>query len=123
MDGQTMHVSADTMTMDGFADQLTGLLKMGGGNQTVVDMTGLKGNYQVAFDMSMADLMAVARAMGQDVPSAKASGGSSGIVQADDPGGSSVYSSVQKLGLKLEQRKSNVEQIVVDHAEKMPTEN
>jgi uncharacterized protein (TIGR03435 family) len=94
---------------------------MGGGNQTVVDMTGLKGNYQVAFDLSMADLMAAARAMGGDVPSPKDS--ASGIVEAEDPSGSSIYASVQKLGLKLDQRKANVEQIVVDHAEKMPTEN
>jgi uncharacterized protein (TIGR03435 family) len=122
MDAQGIHISADTMTMDGFADQLTGLMKMGGGNQTVVDMTGLKGNYQVAFDMSMADLMAAARAMGTDVPTTKEKG-AAGIVEADDPSGSTVYSSVQKLGLKLEQRKANLEQIVVDHAEKMPTEN
>jgi len=122
MDGQAMHISADTMTMDGFADQLTGLMKMGGGSQTVVDMTGLKGNYQVAFDMSMADLMAAARAMGADLPSNKEKG-AAGIAEADDPSGSSVYSSVQKLGLKLEPRKANVEQLVVDQAEKMPTEN
>jgi uncharacterized protein (TIGR03435 family) len=30
---------------------------------------------------------------------------------------------VQKLGLKLEKRKAAVEQIVIDHVEKTPTEN
>jgi uncharacterized protein (TIGR03435 family) len=35
----------------------------------------------------------------------------------------SAYSAVEKLGLKLEPRKAPVEQLVVDSAEKMPTEN
>jgi uncharacterized protein (TIGR03435 family) len=42
---------------------------------------------------------------------------------ASDPTGSSVFSSVQRLGLKLESRKAPVEQLMVDHLEKTPTEN
>jgi uncharacterized protein (TIGR03435 family) len=38
-------------------------------------------------------------------------------------GGATIYASVEKLGLKLEQRKAKVEQVVVDSAEKTPTEN
>jgi uncharacterized protein (TIGR03435 family) len=34
-----------------------------------------------------------------------------------------VTDAVQALGLKLESRKATVEQLVVDHAEKTPTEN
>jgi uncharacterized protein (TIGR03435 family) len=34
-----------------------------------------------------------------------------------------VTASVEKLGLKLEQRKAPVEQVVVDSMEKAPTEN
>ena len=42
-----------------------------------------------------------------------------------DPGGGGVTVSdaVEKLGLKLESRKASVEQLVVDSAEKTPTEN
>jgi uncharacterized protein (TIGR03435 family) len=43
---------------------------------------------------------------------------------ASDPGGSSsVFASVKKLGLKLEPRKAPVEQLVIDHLEKTPTED
>ncbi|MFZ0961971.1 MAG: TIGR03435 family protein, partial [Terriglobia bacterium] len=38
-------------------------------------------------------------------------------------GGSTVFASVKKLGLKLEPRKAPVEQLVIDHVEKTPTEN
>jgi uncharacterized protein (TIGR03435 family) len=42
---------------------------------------------------------------------------------ASDPSGAVVSASVEKLGLKLEPRKSPVESIVVDHLEKTPTDN
>jgi uncharacterized protein (TIGR03435 family) len=141
VDGMTLHMETDTMTMSGFADMLTGILQMGGtGGRTVIDKTGLKGNYQVAVDMSMADLIAAAQAQGLNLQGGGAAGGASGgaaggagsapapgtaAAQASDPGGggSSVYSSVEKLGLKLEPAKAPVEQIIVDSAQRSPTEN
>jgi uncharacterized protein (TIGR03435 family) len=90
----------------------------------VVDATGLTGHYEVPLNLSLADLMAMARAQGVAVPGGGAAGGS-GAAEASDPGGSgmSAYSAVEKLGLRLEPRKAPVEQLVVDSAEKMPTEN
>lgn len=131
MQNQAMHMESSTVTMSGFADMLTNMMMMGGTNgQQVVDMTGLKGNYQVALDVPLADLMAMvqqsAREMGISLPGAPASGGSDGqpASGASDPAGrSSVYTSVEKLGLKLEPRKAPVEQVVVDAVEKTPTEN
>ena len=132
MQSQTMTLESSRTTMAGFADMLTNMLRMGGGGgRQVVDMTGLKGNYQVAVEISMADLMAMARTMARDqgitMPMAPAGGGAAGaspVPAADDPGGgSSVFGSVKKLGLKLEPSKAKVEQIVVDHVEKTPTEN
>jgi uncharacterized protein (TIGR03435 family) len=132
MQTQTVHMESSSVTMTGFADQLTSLLQMGGGGgQQVVDMTELKGNYQVAVDVSLAELMAMvrekAREMGMNLPAAPASGGSGDNLPAsaatDPSGGSSVFASVEKLGLKLDQRKSKVEQVVIDSVEKTPTEN
>jgi uncharacterized protein (TIGR03435 family) len=124
---QTLHLESTMVTMDGFAEMLTNIMTMGGGGgKQVVDMTDLKGNYQVAVDVSLADLMAMMRAQGMNMPwgGGGAGGGGTGPAAASDPaGGSTVFESVQKLGLKLEQRKAKVEQVVVDHAEKTPTEN
>ena len=114
MDGQTLHMQASSVTMEGFADMLTSMLRMGGGGgRQVVDMTGLKGNYQVAIDLSIADLIANARAQGMDIPAppppprpASATSDNSAIPNASDPSGATIYASVEALGLKLENRKA-----------------
>jgi uncharacterized protein (TIGR03435 family) len=128
MQARTMTLESSTVTVAGFADMLTNVLQMGGGGgRQVVDMTDLKGNYQVALEISLADLMAMARAHGINVPAAPAGGGAadnSPASAASDPGGgSTVFASVKKLGLKLEPRQAKVEQLVIDHVEKTPTEN
>jgi uncharacterized protein (TIGR03435 family) len=113
--------------MDGLADMLNQVMQTGGGGATrqVVDMTGLKGNYQLAVELSIAELMATARAQGMSGPGSGGGGGdASAVPTASEPGGgSTVYSSVQALGLRLENRKAPIEQLIVDHAEKAPTEN
>jgi uncharacterized protein (TIGR03435 family) len=125
IDGQTLRIEASSITMEGFADMLTQLMQMGGtSGRQVVDMTGVKGNYQAAVEISIADLIAAARAQGVNVPGAGGSGDAAATATASEPsGGSTVYSSVQALGLKLENRKAPVEQLIVDHAEKTPTDN
>jgi uncharacterized protein (TIGR03435 family) len=128
MQAQMISLESSRVTMAGFADMLTRLMTMGGGEgRQVVDMTGLKGDYQVAVDISLADIMAMARAQGVNLPMPPASGGAAGAPsapEASDPGGgSSVFASVRKLGLKLEPRKAPVQQLVVDHVEKTPTED
>jgi uncharacterized protein (TIGR03435 family) len=124
-------MEASMITMSGFADMLTQFSQMGGGGgRQVVDMTELKGNYQVTVDIPLADLLNMARDMvrtaGIDMPGA--AGGAAATPSpadaASDPSGSStLFKAVQALGLKLEQRKSVVEQLVIDHVEKNPTEN
>ena len=112
-----LRVEGNNLTMQGFAEMLTRILQLGGGtSRQVVDMTDLTGNYQVAVNISLADLLAGARAQGMNIPTPPASPGALGnpaaTPEASDPGGgSSVYSSVQALGLKLEPRKATVEQL------------
>lgn len=129
MDTQSMmmHMSSTKTTMAALADTLTQMMtQMGGGTgREVLDMTGLKGNYEVTLEFSLADMMAAARAQGMDVPSGGGGAAPGGAAVASDPGGggSTVAASVDKLGLKLEPRKAPVEQIVVGSMEKTPTEN
>jgi uncharacterized protein (TIGR03435 family) len=118
---QVVQVDGTGISMAGFVDLLSQIMQIGGpASKLVVDQTGLTGHYEVSLTLSFADLMAAARAQGGDA------GGSAGAAgEASDPGGagSTVYASVEKLGLRLEPRKAVVKQLIVDHAEKTPTEN
>jgi uncharacterized protein (TIGR03435 family) len=86
-------------------------------------MTELKGNYQIALDLSMDDLRNAMKSVGVTVPAGALPGGDAKADEASDPGASSIFRSVQEMGLKLDPRKSPIELIVVDHLEKTPTEN
>jgi uncharacterized protein (TIGR03435 family) len=125
---QSMILESSKVTMAGFADMLTSMLQMGGrGGRQVVDKTGLKGNYQVAVEIPLADLRAMARSQGINPPMAPPNSGAEGSSPAwtasEPAGGSTVFETVKKLGLKLEPRKAQVEQLVIDHVEKTPTED
>jgi uncharacterized protein (TIGR03435 family) len=67
--------------------------------QPVTDATGLNGKYEIAMSW---------------VP---------GEPAADDPGPSIFQALQEQLGLKLESKKGMIDIMVVDHIEKMPTEN
>ena len=87
----------------------------------VIDMTGLKGTYQVA--MNIPD-----RATGGRIGSRGGNGPAAGDASspadaASDPGGVSIFASVKKLGLSLEKRKAPLDYLIIDHVEKTPTEN
>jgi len=114
-----MHMEMEKMTMAKLAEALSRFV-----DRPVVDMTELKGNYQVALDISMEDIKNVARKAGVAVPGAAPASDAGGLPSdaASDPTGS-VFTSVLQLGLKLEPRKAPLDLIVVDHVEKMPTEN
>ncbi len=114
-----IHMTAERLTMTQLADSLVQFV-----GRPVVDQTGLTGNYQVAFELSQADVLAAARAAGMQIPSAPGAGGAGPATAAADPsGGTSAYQSVEKMGLKLEQRKASVDYTVIDRLEKAPTED
>jgi uncharacterized protein (TIGR03435 family) len=76
----------------------------------VLDMTGLKGFYSFTLEYTP-----------EEAPSAPAPGAPP---IPESTVGPSLLSAIQEqLGLKLEARKAPVEILVVDHAEKVPTEN
>jgi uncharacterized protein (TIGR03435 family) len=126
---QSMHVEASMVTMSGFADILTLFSQRAGPDgRQIVDMTGLKGYYDVAIDFSLAEFLNMVRTTGMNAPGgagAKSPGADGPADLASDPGGgaASVIEAVRALGLRLESRKTMVEQLIIDHAEKTPTEN
>jgi len=126
---QTIRLEFSMTTMSGFADMLTQMFTLlgGGGGRQVIDMTEVKGNYDGSLELSMADIVAIARARGMDIPGDAGGAGrpGDGPVVASDPGGGglSLTEAVRSMGLKLESRKAIVDQFVVDHIEKTPTEN
>jgi uncharacterized protein (TIGR03435 family) len=115
----TMHMEASKLPVAGIAELIARFV-----DKPVVDMTELKGNYEVTLDLTRDDLLVMAKAAGMAIP-ASGSAATSGnpADAASDPTAAGVFGSVQKLGLKLEARKSPMDFLIIDHLEKTPTEN
>ncbi len=117
-DGRFLHVDISGATMDQLAEGLSPLA-----GQPIIDETGLKGRYDVVLDLSMAEVMAAQRALVGGPPQGGAGGDAAKPADdASDPGGS-ILTAFKPLGLKLERRKEPLLRVVVDHCEKMPTDN
>lgn len=111
-----MHLEAEKLTLAQLATSLTGFV-----GREVVDQTGLAGNFKIVLDLSREDMMASARAAGLNIPGGAIPGPPGG--GPADPGGSSIFQSVENMGLKLDSRKSSVEFLVIERLEKLPTED
>ena len=95
-DSRRGRLDAHGMAMKDLVDKLAESL-----DRPVSDATGLKGGYEIALTW-----------VPDDSPA------------ASDGTGGSIFTAVQEqLGLKLEPQKASVEMLVVDRAEKVPTEN
>ncbi len=85
--------SQQTVTMGLFAEFLTPYV-----GRPVVDMTEMKGPYQIGMDVARQS-------------------------RTDPAFGAEYFAAVEQLGLKLDPQKMPRESIVIDHMEKTPTEN
>lgn len=83
------------LSMAVFADLLSRQV-----DRPVLDMTGLKGYFAVKVEWATDDAR-----------------------ETENPGPSLFTALQEQLGLKLEARKGPLEILVIDHAEKVPTEN
>ncbi len=106
-----LHIETKAMTMARFASSLNRYCDL-----PVVDKTGLEGAYEFEFDVTGDEVRNAARAHGAAIRTPPAD-------VASDPSGPSLRDSLEKLGLRLEARKLPVDVLVVDHSEKVPTEN
>jgi uncharacterized protein (TIGR03435 family) len=106
------------MTLAALAAALSQML-----DRPVVDLSGIKGTYDIDLewvpDEHESGALTKMRIMG-----GQAGGGAEAHGETSDPNGQSIFGALQeKLGLRLEGRKSPVDILVVDGAEKVPTEN
>ncbi|HVV43549.1 MAG TPA: TIGR03435 family protein [Bryobacteraceae bacterium] len=110
------------LTMKSFA----ALLSVGVLDKPVVDMTNLKGGYDVSVELSEFEALGVIRTslsfMSMLMPG-NGGGENGGMAVASEPSGSMLKSSIAKLGLALDARKLPLDLLVVDQMEKMPTGN
>lgn len=101
----SIHYEGTSVAMSAFAEFLSRRL-----NVPVLDDTGLEGFYNLKLEWSL-----------EAPPSGD--GKADGPVIADTAAGNLADAIQSQLGLRLEARKSLLEIVVVDHAERVPTEN
>jgi uncharacterized protein (TIGR03435 family) len=108
-------IDAQKMQMNDVADMLARFE-----DRPVVDMTELKGKYDFTLTFTEEDYHAMmiraAISSGMALPP-------EAIQAMQNASGDSLFSALQMVGLKLESRKAPLDVLVIDHAEKSPTEN
>jgi len=117
-----MRMASNGQTMAQLAEMLSNQL-----SRPVTDMTELKGKYDYTLDFAPDDgqMGAMMKGMPMPMPQGGEGGGGGGPAAAPDgSSGPTIFSAVQEqLGLKLEARKGQVDMLVIDTVEKVPTEN
>ena len=108
-----LNAQVSSATMANFSDMMARWV-----DRPVIDKTGLKEAFDFTLELSMQD-MAGARSL---VVMHGGGGPSAGPAPDSAPTGS-LFSSIQRLGLKLEAKRAPLDLLVIDSAEKVPTEN
>jgi uncharacterized protein (TIGR03435 family) len=107
------------------AQDIAGMLGRQMGSWHAVDKTGLTGQYDFKIEFSTVGLPGLAGLLGRPMPPGRGGADTAGLPGSDasDPA-PDIFTAVEKqLGLKLAQGKAPLEVIVIDHIEKIPTEN
>jgi len=114
------HLEAKGIPISQFVDLLSRQL-----SRPVEDQTGLKKDYDFKLDYTPDETTnGSAMRMGMPMPMPRPEGGGEGRGPNADNNDVSLFTAVQtQLGLKLEVKKLPLDMLVVDHAEKAPTEN
>jgi uncharacterized protein (TIGR03435 family) len=109
---EAQRLVAKKVTMAYLADSLARFV-----DRPVVDITDLKGTYDLTLDYNLDDVRALILSTappGTPLPPRQADVGETSV---------SLMDSLQALGLKLEPRKAPLDLLVIDHMEKTPTAN
>jgi uncharacterized protein (TIGR03435 family) len=110
---QIQRWEAPSISLEGLADLLDKVLPL---SSPVVDMTGLKGRFQMVLEVSMREARPGMVSIGANPAEGPGTEMEVVVLKAFNDG-------LRKLGLELEHREGTVEAVVVDHVEKTPTEN
>ncbi|MGA3099637.1 MAG: TIGR03435 family protein [Bryobacteraceae bacterium] len=108
------HLQARGSTLAGLADMLSSFM-----DRPVVDMTGIEGEYDISLEAAAEEMVGMKMTV---IGSPGPAGGAPAPAPETAPT-ASIFTSIQQLGLKLDPRKAPIEYVVVDKAEKVPTEN
>jgi len=117
---RSVHLEFSMTSMTGLAEMLSQVFTQlpGGIERQIVDMTGIDGYYDAVLDVSLSDMSAIPKSGAPDIPPGAppppAASGNSALP---------LTQAIQELGLKLESRTAPVQQFIIDHVEKTPTEN
>jgi uncharacterized protein (TIGR03435 family) len=111
-----MNVHARGVTLSHLAGFLSDLT-----DRPVVDMTGIQGEYDITLEAAAGEMAGMRIAMGSPMLLPPADG--SATPAPDSAPTASIFTAIQQLGLKLEPRRAPIAYLVVDKAEKVPTEN
>jgi uncharacterized protein (TIGR03435 family) len=132
MDPSGMHLKAPSATLSNLAEAISRFTA-----RPVVDMTGIQGQYDFDLVFAPENMRGMRMAGPGGMPPGAPAGGSvpspagGGPVTPATAGPStepteragSIFDAVQRYGLKLEPRKAPLDILIVDHIEKVPTEN
>jgi len=114
-------LTANKMNLSCFADILSRQM-----DRPVVDLTELKGLYDFKLEYTP-DETSSGRFLGGDGgggPKREQEDGAARARPQETSSGPTIFAAIQEqLGLKMEAKKNPVEILVIDHAEKVPTEN
>ena len=118
MIGANGGIQARRATVAGFCDMLSNIL-----DRPVVDMTEIKGEYDITLEISPEEMRGMRMLRAGAIAAGGPGPGPGAGPAPDSTPGASIFTAVQQLGLKLDPRKAPIEFIVVEKAEKVPTEN
>lgn len=109
-----MRVAARMQPISGLINELESML-----DRHILDKTGLTGKYDFKLQFSTEGLGGnFARVMSAQAPPTATP------VETQNHGGVSLFAAVQdQLGLKLESKKDRIDYLIIDHIDKVPTEN
>jgi uncharacterized protein (TIGR03435 family) len=115
----TQRWEASSITFEGLADLVDREIPL---PSPVIDMTGLKGRYQMILEVSLSDVVGLL-GLAFATPAADPTARENAQMDRDEAVLKAFNAGLRKLGLQLEHRKGPVETLFVDHLEKTPTRN